>query len=304
MMRLQVRLFLLLLFVLSATQTAVAIPSEHHDIWRVDLYSVAYLPASEQNFSKLGYYRWENNRWIASDAATFFATQQPEIPLIVFAPGYSVTSLQVTQVGLGIVQNFDRDKPCRVVLWDWYSDRGVGRIRYDLRRKLPIVYNTGVYLTLFLQHLNPQSKACLFGFSFGSRIVCHAAETLRRSDQQPEGLRLNLVLSGAATDQRWFAQGQQHSRIPEIVEKILVTYNSDDWVLRFYPLMYNFGNNFRNKPPALGFKGLPMESIPPKFRAQFKNINVRCYIGKEHQTLPHVQTPVFRSQINTYFFFE
>ena len=300
MVKLQVRLFLLLLFVLPTTQTVAAVPGERQDIWRVDLHPVAYLPACEQHLSKLGYYRWEKNRWIASDAETFFATQQPEIPLIVFAPGYTATSSQTTQVGLSIMQNFDPDKSCRVVLWAWYSDRGVGNIRRDVRNKLPIVYNTGVYLALFLQNLNPQSKACLFGFSFGSRIVCHAAETLRHNDRRPEGLRLHLVLSGAATDQRWFAQGQRHSRIPEIVEKILVTYNSDDWALRFYPLMYNF----RDKAPALGLKGLPMQSIPQEFRAQFENVNVHRYIDKEHKTLFHVQTPVFRSRINTYFFFE
>jgi esterase/lipase superfamily enzyme len=130
--------------------------------------------------------------------------------------------------------------------------------------------------------------------------VCHAVETLRRNDQRPEGLRLNLVLSGAATDQDWFARGQRHSRIPEIVEKILVTYNPDDWALRFYPLMYNH----RDRAPALGYKGLPWQNIPPAYRAQFESISVRRYIADEHRTLHHVRTPVFRSRINTYFFFE
>ena len=306
MVRLQVRLFvffpllLALLFILPKTQIAAAVPNEHQDIWRVDLYTAAYFPASERYFSHLAYYRWENNHWAASDAETFFRTQQPEIPLIIFAPGYTSTTSRTTQVGLGIVQSFDPNKPCRVIFWDWYSDRGPGNIRRDVRSKLPIANNAGVYLALFLQNLKPQSKVCLFGFSFGSRIVCHAAETLRRNDQRPEGLRLNLVLSGAATDQNWFARGQQHSRVPEIVEKILVTYNPDDWVLRFYPLMYNF----RDKAPALGFKGLPMWCIPPEFRAQFENINVQRNIGKEHQTLFHVRTPAFQSRINTYFFFE
>ena len=302
MLKLQVRLFLFffLLFVLPKTQAAAAVPGKDQDIWRVDLHAVARLSASEQHFPKLAYYRWEQNRWKASDAETFFATQQPEIPLIVFVPGYTSTTPQTTRVGLGVVRNFDPNKPCRVVLWDWYADRGTDKIRRDLRSKLPVVGNTSGYLALLLQKLAPQSKVCLFGFSFGSRIVCHAAETLRESDQCPEGLRLHLVLSGAATDQNWFAKGQRHSRVPEIAEKILVTYNPDDWALRFYPWMYDF----RNKTPALGFTGLPMQNIAPEFRDRFENVNVHRYIGVEHQTLFHVQTPVFRSRINTYFFFE
>jgi len=301
-LKLQVRLslFFLLLFALSTTQTTAAVPSEHQDIWRVDLHAVAYLSASEQHFPQLTYYRWENNQWGASDAETFFATQQPEIPLIIFVPGYTSTTQQTTRVGLGVVRNFDPNKPCRVVFWDWYSDKNTERIRRDVREKLPIVGNTSDYLALFLQKLKPQSKVCLFGFSFGSRIVCLAVETLRKSGLQPERLRLHLVLSGAATDQNWFAQGQRHGRVPEIVEKILITYNPDDWALRFYPLMYNH----RDRVSALGFTGLPMQSIAPEFRAKFENIDINRYIGTEHKTLSHVQTPVFRSRINTYFFFE
>ena len=299
-MRLQVRLFFLLLFALPYMQTAAAALGERQDVWRVDLSSVTYLSDSERHFSKLTYYQWEKNRWVASDAETFFATQQPETPLVVFAPGYNSTTQQTTTVGLGIVRNFDPNKPCRIVFWDWYSTKGVGNIRRDIRSKLPIVNSTGNYLALFLQNLKPQSKVCLFGFSFGSRIVCHAVETLRKNDQRPEGLRLNLVLSGAATDQIWFAKGQKHGRIPEIVEKILITYNPDDWALRFYPMMYDH----RDKAPALGYTGLPLRSVAPEFRSKFESINVQRYIGKEHQTLSHVQTPVFRIRIGTYFFFE
>ena len=295
--------FALLSFVLLKAQAALAVLSENHDVWRVDIRPVAQLNVSEQNFPLLKYYRWENSRWQPSDAETFFDTQCAEIPLTIFAPGYSLTTLETTRVGLGIVRTFDPDKPCRVVLWDWFSDKtalNIRRIRRDIRSKIPVANNTADYLALFLQKLEPQSKVCLFGFSFGCRIACQAVETLRRNGQQPEGLRLHLVLSGAATDQGWFAQGQRHSKVPEIAEKILVTYNPDDWVLRFYPLMYHL----RCKPAALGFSGVPMKGIPAEYRNRFENINVEPYIGDEHETLYHVRTPVFQSRINSYFFFE
>jgi pimeloyl-ACP methyl ester carboxylesterase len=276
------------------------VPSEHQDVWRVDLHAVARLKADEQHIHKLKYYRWEKNRWAAADAETFFQTHKSEIPLIFFAPGYTSTTQQTTQVGLGLVRNFDPDKPCRIVFWDWFADRGIGNIRRDIRSKLPIVNNTADYLALLLQKLQPQSKVCLFGFSFGSRIACNAAEALRKSGRCPEGLRLHLVLSGAATDRNWFAKGQQHCQIPEIVEKILITYSPDDWVLRFYPWIYDF----QQRQTALGLEGLPMRSIAPEFRDRFENFNVNRYIGGEHQTLFHVRSPVFQSRIGTYFFFE
>jgi len=301
MPELQTRIFLLTfsLFVLLKAQTALANVA-HQDIWRVDVRPVAFLSATEQNFQKLRYYHWENNQWQLSDAETFFDTQRAEIPLTVFAPGYSLTTQETTQVGLGLAQRFDPSKPCRVVLWDWYSDKGGKLIRRDIRNKIPIGYNSANYLAIFLQNMKPQSKVCLFGFSFGGRIVCDAVETLRKGGQRPEGLRLNLVLSGAATDQHWFAMGQRHGRVPEIVERILVTYNPDDWVLRYYPLIYGF----RSETDALGLEGLPMRRIAPEYRDQFENINVQPFIGRKHKTLYHVRTPVFRSRINAYFFFE
>lgn len=293
-------LFYILLFALPVMSSATEISTECQDVWRIDLYAVAHQPDCERYFSRLKFFRWQDNRWKISDAETFFVTQQPDVPLIIFAPGYDSPTDQTTKLGFDIVRNFEPDKPCRVVFWDWYSDRGNGGIRCDIRSKLPIVQNTACYMTQFLKQLKPQSKTCLFGFSFGSRIVCQAVESLRKNDMKPEGLRLHLVLSGAATDQFWFAKGQQHSRIPEIAEKILVTYNPDDWALRFYPLMYNF----RNRARALGYEGLPMRYIPPEYRDQFENINVNRFIGNEHTTMLHVQSPVFRNRIGTYFFFE
>ena len=293
-------LFFFLVIALSVVQTALAAPRESQEIWRVDLHAVTRLSASEQHFSKLSYYRWQKNRWQISDAETFFGTQQPEIPLIVFAPGYTSTIPQTTQVGLGVVRTFDPDQSYRIVFWSWYSERGIGNIRRDVRNKLPIIDNTADYLALFLQKLEPQSKVCLFGFSFGCRVVCNTVSALQEKDHWPEGLRLNLVLAGAATDRDWFAKGQRHSRVPEIVEKILVTYNPDDWALRFYPLMYEFSCRAK----ALGLEGLPMQNIAPEFRDKFENINVYRYIGDEHKTLVHVRTPAFQSRVGAYFFFE
>ena len=288
------------LFGLLMAPLAQAVPNENQDVWRVHVRPVAFVKASEETFHKLDFYRWENNRWQPSDAGSFFDTQQADVPLIVYVPGYSLTTQDTTQVGFTLVQAFDPDRACRVVFWDWFSDKGGIRIRRDLRHKIPIGYNTANYLALLIQKLEPESKVCLFGFSFGSRIVCDAADALRQSEQRPEGLRLNLVLSGAATDQHWFAEGQRHSNVPEIVERILVTYNPDDWVLWYYPLMYSI----RSNAVALGLDGLPMQHIAPEFRDQFESFNVERYIGHRHLTVHHIGTPVFQSRIGTYFFFE
>ena len=293
-------LFVPLLFVLLRMQSAAAVPSECQDVWRISLHAIAQLPADEQNFSKLKYYRWQNNRWKLSDVETFFDTQQAEIPLIFFVLGFTLTTSEVTRTGFDVVRNFDPNKSCRIVFVDWYSDRTDDTYRRDIRKRLPIADNTGDHLAMLLQKLKPQSKVCLFGFSLGSRILCGATEALRKNDKRPEGLRLHLVISGAAIDWDVFAKGHRHGDVPQVAEKIMVTYSPDDFVLKFYPMMHGL----RYRSAALGLKGLSMQSIDPEYRDQFENINIDRYISGKHQTLPHVQNPVFRSRIKTYFFFE
>jgi len=293
-------LLILLFFDLVTVQIAQAVPSAQQDVWRVDLRPVAEIKVSEQSLLKLKYYRWINNRWQISDAETFFQTQQAEYPLIFLALGYTLTSQETTAVGHAILRKFDTTKPCRVVYWDWYSEKEIPKIRRDIRNKIAVAENAADYLAYFLRELKPQSKACLFGFSFGCRIVCQAAEVLRVCEQRPEELRLNIVLSGAASDQNWFAYGQRHGNVPAIVEKILVTHNPDDISLRFYPLIYPF----RHKPTALGVSGVPIQSVAPEYRDRFENLNVERYVGRKHETLGHVGCAAFRSRINKYFFFE
>ena len=281
-------------------QTAAAVPSEGQDVWRIDFRTVARLKAGEQHFDKLQYYRWQNSRWQISDAETFFGTQQAEIPVSFFALGFTLTTSQITQTGFNIVRNFDPSKPCRIVFLDWYSDRSDGTYRRDIRSRIPVADNTGNYLTLLLQKLEPQSKVCLFGFSLGCRILGSAAEALATNEQRPEGLRLHVVLSGAAIDWDTFAKGRQYGDVPQIAEKMMITYSPSDWALRFYPMMYGI----RCRPAALGLKGLPIQNIDPAYRDRLDNIDVTRYNSGQHQTLTHIQNPAFRSLINTYFFFE
>ena len=269
------------------------------DIWHIDLHGVARSFPNEQNFARLRFYRWKNNCWTPSDADEFFQTQEPDVPLIVLTLGYSLTSRDVSRVGHTIVRTFNADQKGRIVFWDWFSDRGTCRIRMDIRGKVPIADYAGKYLALFLQSVKPESKVCLFGFSFGSRIVCQSVEDLQRSENMPENLRLHLVLSGAAMDQDWLVSGQRYGNVIKTAEKILVTYNPDDWVLRLYPLIYHLGHS----PVALGLEGVPIQRIAPEFRSRIDNINVEPYMGSAHQTIQHVISPVFRSRVNEYFFF-
>ncbi|MDR3182647.1 MAG: hypothetical protein LBT89_06965 [Planctomycetaceae bacterium] len=290
--------YALLLTLVPALQAETDSVSGNHDIWRIDTHSLSFAEPNSENFAKLRYYQRTNNAWVESGSETFFSTQQKDVPLIIFAPGYTSTTSGTIQTGLGLVRLFDKSKKCRVVFWDWYAERIFCRIRSDVRSKIPVAQRSAGYLTLLMQNLKTDSKVCLFGFSFGARIVCGGVQNLNEADA--ERLHLHVVLSAAATDQNWLGSESRHSNTVKYAEKILVTYNPDDWALAFYPYMYEIGH----RAEALGLLGPPMRSVAPQYRSKIEAVNVQHYIGREHQTLKHAGSPVFRSRIGTYFFFE
>ncbi|GHT12998.1 hypothetical protein FACS1894170_08470 [Planctomycetales bacterium] len=273
-----------------------------NDIWRIDTHQVSYIQPDSGSFTKLRYYRFADNRWQQTDADAFYQMQDNNVPLVVFAPGYSSATQQTTNTGLGIVRILDKHKPqtsvrYRIVFWDWYADQTTCRIRSDVRSKIPVAKRAGTYLTLFLQSLKPDSKVCLFGFSFGARIVCRSVQSL--PDDAAAKLHLHVVLSGAAVDQHWLGDNSLYGDVVKRAEKVLVTYTSDDWALKFYPYMYEPGT----EAEALGLLGVPMKQILPQCRDRIESIDIRRYIGRDHQTLKHAGSLPFRERIDEYFFF-
>ncbi|GHT44879.1 hypothetical protein FACS189454_03430 [Planctomycetales bacterium] len=275
----------------------VAAQTQQQDIWRIDTHPLAFTEPTAESFALLPFFRWENNVWVPSDAETFFRTQQIDTPLIIFAPGFTSTTEQTTRVGLSLTQTFNPSKKYRIVFWDWFAERNRHGIRQDVLAKIPIVKRASAYLTLFLQTLKPQSKVCLFGFSFGTRIVTNAVQNL---DEKTASLKIHLVLSAAAFDWNWLAGGSKYGNVQQYAEKILITYNPNDWALKYYPLLYQNGK----RSEALGRTGLIPNLISPEFAERFKSVRIDPQVGKEHRTLAHVHSSGFMKRIDEYFFFE
>lgn len=268
------------------------------DLWFIDTHGVSWTHGSERDFQNIAYYRLEGRCWIRSDAETFFQTQNPDIPLFVFSPGYTSTTESTLDVGTQILRLCDPNKPLRMVFWNWPAEREVIRLRRDIRAKIPIAATNALYLSKFLKKLQPESKVCVLGFSFGTRLVVDAVELL--GDCKPPGMCLHLVLAGAAADQCGMACNGRNRNVPRIADKILILYNPADIRLRFYPLMYDY----RYNPQALGRYGPPMPYISQEFWHKFESVNINGYVGIRHITMIQLNTPAFRSRIDKYLFFE
>ena len=267
------------------------------DIWLIDTHPAPWNRASEAGFMKAIYYQLVGHRWVRSDAESFFETQIPDIPLVVFSPGYTSTISDTGEVGMSLVRLYQQGQNCRTVFWSWPADKIRCRLVPDIREKITVASASGDYMAMFLNRLKPESQVCMVGFSFGNRIICDAVARL--GDDHPDGMRIHLVLTASATDRGWLASGSRHGDLPRLAEKILVLYNPSDSALMFYPLLYGNGS----RPDALGSLGPPMTRIAPEYRDRIEAINVQRYVGKMHQTVWHLRTPVFRQRMNDYLFF-
>ena len=286
----------ILFFVISLAGTVTFVDAGQ-DIWLIDTHQAPWNHASEAGFSKAVYYQLIGHRWVRSDSETFFETQSPEIPLVVFSPGYTTTMADIVEVGMTLVRMYRSNQNCRTVFWSWPSEKIRLRLAPDIRDKISVTAASGNYLTMFLQQLKPASHVCMVGFSFGNRIICDAVEKM--GDNRPDGMRIHLVLTASATDQVWLASGSRHGNIPRLAEKILILYNPADRALVFYPLLY--GNCSR--PEALGRFGPPRARIMPEYRSRIEAVNVQPYVGRNHLTVYHLHTPIFRQRMNDYLFF-
>lgn len=270
----------------------------NQDVWIVDTHPASWTRPNESEFVKIRYRHLEDNRWVSSDAATFLETHSPEIPLIVFTPGYTATLSDTLQVWRTMTRKLDRGKPCRIVMWNWPSEKVQQRLIPDIRAKIPVAAANGRYMAWFLSSLPENSKVCLLGFSFGNRIMSDAVQHL--GDDKPEGMRIHLVLVAPATDANSLGEGRKHGNVPKTAEKILVFYNHSDFRLHFYPHLY--GPSYRTE--SLGKLGPPMRLISPEYRDRIEAVNLNPYVGCYHRTLMHLETPAFRHRAARYLLFD
>lgn len=287
--------YLLLCICMFIGETSVF--AAERDVWLIDTQYAPLNRASEQGFQRLLYYRLENNRWKRSDAETFFETQAPEIPLVFFSPGYTSTLSDTSEIGLKLYRLCAKhEKPFRMVLWHWPSEQKFCCLLRDIRGKIPVAETSGKYLGMFMEKLDPESKVSLFGFSFGTRVVCDAISYL--DEKKPESMKINAILAGAATDRNWLSSKSKHGNIPRLTEKLLVLYNPHDSYLKFYPALYSSYH-----PESLGRLGPPLQSIQSEFRDRIEAVNVFSSVGSKHKTVYHIQTYAFQSRIKMYLLF-
>jgi len=155
---------------------------------------VAAAPVRENEFWVVGQagngfylYRMEAGAWVAKNVDDFAATNG-DITTVVYAHGYQTDMIDATQDAVAFKASLDAarqsvgaERPFRLVVWKWNSERETPRIRIDAQEKAFLADYSGKALGRFLAGLDPNGDLALVGFSFGARVVGSALQTLATS---------------------------------------------------------------------------------------------------------------------------
>ena len=104
----------------------------------------------------------------------------------------------------------------------------------------------------------------------------------------------------AALDAHWLAPGQRHGLTMTQVEQMLVTVNSSDPALRFYPLMNGL---FHRGADAMGYIG-PRCVHLGQHADKLVEWDVRCIVGRTHSWQAYEGSSLVMQHIAHYLFGE
>jgi hypothetical protein len=187
------------------------------------------------------------------------------------------------------------------VAFAWPSWRIYNLDILDVEEKARRSYIAGYYLARFVQTLPPGTNVCLFGQSYGGRVVLAALQLLgggaidSQSGDAPiclrssrPDLRVRAVVLSAAADNDWIEPGERFGRALHGCEALLNLYNPRDQALFFYPFLTRSGHR-----PALGRTGLPQHAFDRlgPIAARYAEHDVTRYLGRDHTLLDATASP-------------
>lgn len=295
-----IRFLVIALALGAATQPAW---SGEADVWLVSTRSAPTRGALCSGEERIGYWRLgADGCWETRDAEAFHAAADPSVPMTFFVHGNQTTANEAVREAWPLGRCLQREadgRPYRLVIWSWPSDRIRGRVRHDVRVKAARSDAQAYYLAQTLRRLPRDVPVNLVGYSFGSRIITgalHLAAGGRLAGRQLPGATIDrmpvrAVLVAAALDSDWLLPGRRNGLALSQVERMLITVNHRDRVLRWYPAMR------RGRGPwAMGEVGPRVGRGAEKI----ERLNVTQAVGRRHDWCRYIASGCLRAAIGGY----
>jgi hypothetical protein len=275
----QILISALLGIALGAPLALGAEPLGQGQLW---LISTRLLPCYDDAQAPV-YWKWSGCDWVPADEAAYLAADDPAVPTTFYVHGNRSDAQDAVDSGWRVWCQLQTctTRPFRLVIWSWPSDRIRGAL-LDARVKACRSDVDSFYLARLLNRTHPQVPINLLGYSFGTRVVGGALQLAAGGSlcgqtiaavPLPGRRPMRAMLLAAAEDSDWLLPGHRDGMATNQVDRVLITVNSRDPVLKRYPLLYHVGG-----PQALGFVGPEDGSRCGKLQV----IDVTCAVGREH----------------------
>lgn len=272
--------------VLAGLAAAKADAAGRGEVWLVSTRSA---PRSGRLTStdKIRYWHFQaDNRWLPADGNDLLDDDRP-VPTTVFIHGNRTSADAALRSGWCVYRQMRReaaDRPFRLVIWSWPSERIRGRIRKDVCVKASYSDVQAYYLADCLCRVKAEVPVSLVGYSFGARVITGALHLLAggqvagRRIPQPDSQQhppssIRAVLVAAALDADWLRPGHRNGLALSQVDRMLVVRNRRDPVLKWYPLLCG-----RRGPKAMGYCGPTGCQNSPKLEV----LNLTRSVGRNH----------------------
>jgi len=239
-------------------------------------------------------------QWKSRDWRNLVSDSTAERPTIIYIHGNRIARGEDRSQGMQMYRSLARHKklnghklngPIRFIIWSWPSSAIPGPIKdYQVkaRRTRPAAWQ----LAWFLDQLPAQSRVSLLGYSYGARVASGALHVLGggslgglKLDQRihPQHQPFRVALLAAAFDADWIQPGHFHGRALSQVERLVISVNSLDPIMRFYHL-----SNGRGRMHALGKSGVLQPQTLGSARQNIRLIDCTRTVGRNHSLVDYL----------------
>lgn len=293
-----------------ADRVSIESPTHTHQLWLVSTRCASNCPSLYQT-NRLEYWRSDARcHWTPSSLGELLGSDDPNTRTLIYVHENRVSAADLRSRAHFVFRQLANVAPAgesfRMIAVSWPSERIGVRQRPDVHIKAQRSEAHSFYLAWLLDQINPDVPVTLFGDSFGPRMITASLHLLAGGTIQGQHLwqrvhparqPVRAVLMAAAFDDHWLSPGQHYGLALSQVEQVLVTVNSADPALRFYPKMNGL---FRRDADALGFSG-PRCSLGP-YAGKLVEWDVRCIVGPTHSWHAYEGSSQMMQQIAPYLF--
>ena len=233
--------------------------------------------------------------WVHYTREQLMAATDSDVPVTFYVHGiFSGSEASVKQardlffgVGAGL-------PPFRGVLWTWPSDfvHGVS-VRDQVESANAATQAQAFYLASFIDSLGERVPVSLVGHSLGCRTVAATLHGLAARQIAGQPLAepafaaprpLQAALVAPAIDPCSLWPGGEYGSAINQVQRILITFNPSDRVLRLYERFFD--------RRALGLRGLPRPAVGGEAFAKVLQVDAGPAVGKQHLPSAYFNSPL------------